>query len=503
MKKRLNLLMIPLVLGSVLMTSCNGGNNGNETNKTSLADVLAVLDEASSYEVLSTSNVEAELNDGTVLDGWNQIITFTDFALERNWTTSSGEILSNGGVCNYQDGETVGVMKYSYDENGDVVAGKIVDLGKTLINSTRVELPMFKNITLPSSMEDGLEFEFDTDMKTDLALLDQFLAMANWTSKGLGGNIEKATASYSESDKSVTVDVTLVSDEKIQVVVKDINSENLTLSDVEDFLLDGGQPLEVDSELLKIQELCKMSNIFEFIYSDSSASESRTDTVYCNYDFSTPYVYLDYINNDVQVDEDSSYQIVDMILVPLIGVSGLPNNIYSLPVDAEGNILVEKEDGSGYEVATLTLDVVKGYGMFNDVIAQDEALDYLKTSLIYFSMRAPLDVYNFVDLLFTFNDVTSQLGSRLEMDKVYFNYDSEVMEYFTDIVYAATNRPLYVVDQAILGLNISENDADSEIYLLQYFGNLGGIDCTYKSFGDVSAVTVKLAEDLIGEILAL
>ena len=181
-----------------------------------------------------------------------------------------------------------GVYRLHYVED-DHIAGEIIPKGEKLWGNDNYRLTMF-----------GVSFDFLKAIGDDVSSIevkDKDFVMKYVYSIGYKlddiPNIDSLTLSYSAEDgnKALTFDLVYL-DTHIVYVAHDFGTSKNKV--VEEFIKDGGKPLEVDSELKKMRTLIRGNNFMQAIYYFGEDESGYVATAY----FHEHYYASNYYGSD-------------------------------------------------------------------------------------------------------------------------------------------------------------------------------------------------------------
>lgn len=232
--KRFNKLTGLLVLSLVgTLSGCDTGNVVPDDSSTvALKTVLTDFNSATSYDL--TADIPFAIST-TYKDGISTTTYARDYAIEYSEATG-GNILTTIGYANYVSDEVSNVMKYSYNDDGDIEAGYIIDKNTTISASSKVSIGI-KKIDIPTSLKEESSYEIVPELIRDRTLLESIVSKAIYgltysTLKKLG----TIDSSYIEADsdgKGFTVTIkyeededSIANGEKITVRASNFNSES-------------------------------------------------------------------------------------------------------------------------------------------------------------------------------------------------------------------------------------------------------------------------------------
>lgn len=476
--KKLNKLTGLLALSLVgALVGCNGGNTGDDSGdeeSISLKTVLNNFNSATSYDL--TGDISFAI--GTTYKSGISTSTYArDYAIEYNEATG-GQIVSSFGYANYVKDDVSSVMEYSYDDNGDIAPGYIIDKNTSIYASKKVGIGL-KNIDLPTDLKDNVKtYEITPELARGRAFLESITSKAIYglnynTLKGLG-TIESSVIEASEKGDSFTLTITYAEDAtsvanggKITVTASNFNGGQ-ELS-IKDYLEEGGVPKEVGKEAKKLNEYAWESCYIRI--------ESEGLNVVLNLD----YGYIAFIY-DTPTEEK-----VNQAYIPVYGVSGLTNNFYVATIS---------DDQSTLDLDITDLTTFEEKACFNESTAAQyfTSLTNMYSIMIYGNLGV-----NFLTSLSCINDEDSlyMLGDYEQItsagDYGFVSYESTMVsdiENFFDWSSEDTAEYGSLVGGAITLDLDSDDDAESQVKVYALVGtgsSLIGYSYYYTGFGSDKA----------------
>ncbi len=363
MKGKKNLIIVSILSFVGIVTSCNGTVTPKDETTIDLKEVINNFNKATSYDL--TGDIGFSI--GTSYKDGIQTTTYArEYAIEYNEATG-GQIMTTVAYANYTVDDVTSVMQYSYDDNGDVKAGYIVDKGKTIKTSKKVDLGI-SSLDIPSNLKDGsLTYELTPELGRDKKLLESITSKAvnGLTYKLLKqlGTIDSTVLSADEDGNGFKLVITYASDEetvanggKIVIAANHFNGgQDLA---IKDYITDGGQPKAISNEAKKLYEYA-WSNCYISLSSEGTVGENGSKQTYSStfkLVMNTQYGYMAYIYDEGSTtkgyDADGNETVVEaksVAYIPVYGVSGLENNFYAAYINADGSIDLDLNDLSTFK----------------------------------------------------------------------------------------------------------------------------------------------------------
>ncbi len=483
--KRFNKLTGLLVLSLVgTLSGCDTGNVVPDDSSTvALKTVLSDFNSVTSYDL--TADIPFAIST-TYKEGISTTTYARDYAIEYSEATG-GNILTTVGYANYVSGDVSNVMRYSYDDNGDIEAGYIIDKNTTISASSKVSIGI-KKIDIPTSLKEVddkgktvTSYEISPELTRDRTFLESIVSKAIYgltysTLKKLG-TIDTSVIEADCDGKGFTVTIKYQEDEdtianggKITVRASNFNSGS-TLA-IKDFLDDGGEPKAISNEAKKLNEYAYMNSY--------SRNEKYGYNIINNVDHG--YVAIIY---DEETDENKN-----CAFIPVYGVDGLATNFYVAYIAEDGSIDLDLND--------LTT--------FNDrnAFKEEYASQYFTnlTYMYYYMIHgwcglpylASLSTITSEDDLYVLGDYT-----QLDEDGEYYGFISTESAMVTDMTNyfrwdSSATASYGTLIGGLLDVKIESDDEDSTvaIYALTYDSSTGeestiGYGSYYTGFGSDKA----------------
>ncbi len=367
MKGKTNLVLVSLLSLVGIVTSC-GGTNVPQDDQTTTVDLKTVLNsfkEATSYDLTGDINFAI----GTQYTDGLQTTTYSrSYAIEYN-EASGGNIVSTTAYANFVEDDVTSVMQYSYDDNGDIEAGYIIDKGKTIQTSSKVDLGI-TSLTIPTALKDGAtSYEITPELSRDKKLLESITTKAISGFKYIIlkklGTIESTVLTANEDGKGFTLTIKYATDEETyanggSIVIKATNFNAGDDLVIKDYLEEGGQPKEISAQAKKLYNYA-WSNCYASISASGTVGDDKKAYSYkANFIMNVECGYVGYIyedgstvyNRTANDDGTYTYTVEDAksyVMLPIYGVSGLENNFYIGYVNTDGSIDLDLTDLSTFE----------------------------------------------------------------------------------------------------------------------------------------------------------
>lgn len=400
--------LITLVLvGCSHPSNKSGDPTSEEESKTGIKSHLESIKNGGSYTLEISTDIHTTIGQ-TELSGWNSIAKVDKDSYEYGLSDASGNVITNIDLGNV-DG---GVMRYHYDEEGAFVKERIVDPNTTYQKTRRASVfGISDSFTYPLKLtEEDTSFELAPDKTNDYSLMNSFFNASIINLKDIQSQITSSVISYEENEGlNLRVDL---NQNFINFLVKDIGIyQNEAFST---FLKDDGVPTPVDSNIKKIIDEGSGTSLAEF----NITSADVTDKAYLNFDsVETPYIYVDYAVNTVE----NSTQKFDLLIVPLIGIEGIKNSIYALPLE-DKKLAFDATDKNNFT----------NYDLFShkdDLVLTDEnQLENLRTGYFYGTEYSSTIDYFLLDRFdFTFETASSKQNFDGIEYTHYYSIDSELL----------------------------------------------------------------------------
>jgi len=348
MKKNSVILLALGVALALPLTSCNGTTNSEE--KVDIINTITKLSTATVYN--AEANVPFALyatsSDGsstTYASGITTEIRARSYAIEYDAIDNSeATYLSNFGYANYE----TGVMEYSYDDDGEVVPGYVVDSGKTIQESETAKLLDFSNIAIPSVIKEG-EKSVSLDIATSTVnvlckkLVSDLLPISYTMLVKQLGTISSVELSCNDSGDELKIEFVYEPIEEgeessfVTVRYSGLNSTTLEDLEIKNYLDNGGVCKEVCDEAKTLYNLTGKSFFLRFDYTEN------VNGIY--YSINYPFAVFEYNNNYTYTTKTentdgttttttSTTPSYDLAFVPVYGYSykgkEIPDDIYIL-----------------------------------------------------------------------------------------------------------------------------------------------------------------------------
>jgi hypothetical protein len=461
-------LLTAISLAGLLTLAACGESGGDEGDTPDGGDEITVyvdtllkeLKAGSNYDSVSVTSAEIK---GSTVD-FTITNTLTDYALQE--TYRSGDDVEITGYANLEGG----VMAYTVVD-GEIVAGHLIDEGKTIATSSRIGLSTYKSVTIPTGTVDQTSYVLDPDVKSDASLIDLVATISGRSTDSLDTYAADYTATIEipegvQDELDVTFDLGTVG--SVLVTISSIGGTP-ELQEIKDFIDEGGEAEPVAEELESRAELANQSSVVAL----------TNGNLYLNYNY-IAYDGVDSSGND-------SY----FVIAPIGGVDGLEDGFYKIDFDEDGSpilpgdTLQEREEwAESYLIGTDDLsdsDVVLADLAYisNEFIGIPYSFDYLlwgnlnlfESDKIQIFTGLPSGYYS------TYEDTYSDIADILEED-----------------VYASFVTTM-----------VGTTDAESSIYILGlYYDEEEDADVgngiLYTSFG---AATWDVADSVVAAANAL
>lgn len=317
-KKYLSLLPL-LALISCSPSSSNAtssidldaSSSANEEGKYNLKEKLETLKKANTFRLV----LNYDLIDGTSNTGSTYIYTYANsfYAIEHN-----NEVT---GISSGEDGIwTFGI------KNNNFEAGPIYNVNiKSVYDKDNGIRNYFDGLN-PNRVSSSDTFNFAL---TDSINLSAILNMASLTvSSGLMSLIQEAKVEANEDGLIFSLDFGV--NGTIKETVTNIDDDNLTLQEYEDYITNGGKPRQAEAPLLSL-----MDNFSSYNYSSSMGSltvKGKTIDVGTRY-FSKQYIYEDYTDEYINYAKELGETVKRQGYIELNGNEYVSKGIYSFEID--------------------------------------------------------------------------------------------------------------------------------------------------------------------------
>ena len=492
MKGKTNLVLVSLLSLVGIVTSCGGTTfPEDQTTTVDLKTVLNNFKEATSYDL--TGDIDFAI--GTSYKDGLQTTTYSrSYAIEYN-EASGGNIVSTTAYANYTEDDVTSVMQYSYDKNGDIEAGYIIDKGKTIQTSDKVDLGI-TSLTIPTALKDGAtSYEITPELSRDKKLLESIAskAISGLTYKLLKqfGTIESTVLSANSDGKGFTLTISYAEDEETyadggSIVISATNFNSGDDLAIKDYLDEGGEPKQVSDQAKKLYNYA-WSNCYARISSSGTVGDDKKAYSYtANFIMNVECGYVGYIyedgstvyNKTANDDGTYTYTIEDAksyVMLPIYGVTGLENNFYIGYVNSDGSIDLDLNDLSTFtDREVFNSSTASSY--FTSLTKMYSIMAYGNLGLPFLMTLSSISEEENLYLLGDYDQLTSDKSGFYSMDDTmvsdmttFFGWDDEYTESYGELVGGA------------IAVEYGDTDEESKLWVMPMV-----YDSTEGSYGFIS-----------------
>ncbi len=313
------LLLLPLLTliscsastSEITSSNLDINSSASEEGKYNLKEKLEALKKAKTFRLV----LNYDLIDGTSNTGSTYIYTYADsfYAIEHNNKVT--------GISSGEDG----IWTFNI-ENNRFEAGPIYNVNiKSVYDKDNGIRNYFDGLN-PSRVSNSDVFNFAL---TDSINLSAILNMASLTvSSGLMSLIQEAKVEANEDGLIFSIDFGV--NGTIKETITNINDNNLTLQEYEDYITIGGKPRQAEASLLSL-----MNNFSSYNYSSSMGSlfiNGKKIDVGTRY-FSKQYIYEDYTDEYIDYAKELGETVKRQGYIELNGNEYVSKGIYSFEID--------------------------------------------------------------------------------------------------------------------------------------------------------------------------
>lgn len=476
-------VLIPICLSLLtLLSSCE--NKENIKPELDLKTTLTTLKDSTSYELVIDTNYKVSSFGYTFNEGFIYNAKYDEIACEYTlYDSEAQKTLENFGYANYQNN----VFRYTF-EDGDLSADRIIDLDASITNTSRANITLFKDITVPPLLKDGeTTYNLNVDNSSDMKLVQNFVKVSGLSYNSLKNDISNFVISINNNNLIFNSKIKEVYD--LTVTVKSINETSLT--EIREFLEDGNAPKEFNPLLMEAFDLStNKSHIISF----NETSTEGEDKAYINIDNETPYIYMDYFDNSL--NETTGTIAYDFLLVPIYNKTSIDDDIYALPIIDN---LCSIDLNNATEVSK--------YGVYHglkdiDFTNKDSVITELKRALFWQDeIFGTLDTFYIDEYYFTFEG--PEIDDAYPNDYVFSSYDTDLNSEIT-IAYMASFGEIIPSVGVLLdvvskdGKNVDEIITQFNFYL-ESSGEIIYFNEILSNFDDLDAVSFDYIDKIISD----